>query len=98
MVPAMLEQPPDFFHLFMNKSESHFAYTRYSLHFCTSFSSKIETRVLRVSCLALVLVCDLCLVPYLHSNRSLANYGDHLGPKTFLIIIILIEKTNYNNK
>jgi hypothetical protein len=37
MVPAMLEQPPDFFHLFMNKSKSHFAYTRYSLHFCTSF-------------------------------------------------------------
>lgn len=28
MVPAMLEQPPDFFHLFMNKSKNHFTYTR----------------------------------------------------------------------
>jgi hypothetical protein len=28
MVPAMLEQPPDFFHLFMDK-KSQFAYARY---------------------------------------------------------------------
>jgi hypothetical protein len=79
MVPAMLEQPPDFFHLFMNKSKNHFTYTRYPLHFCTSFSSQTETRVLRVCGLALVLVYDLCFSP---QQPILGSKWRHLTPTT----------------